>query len=132
MSVNRIEALLDSIAALKGASTNPDSELYQIRNPIGVLSFSRPGKTEINEKGQRVFGSWLAGYRAAAYDIDLKVRGLSRAGIKREDQLQNVLRVYGVDSKLAMSQVCKFLRRALKNQDISPETPLTYFYEETK
>ena len=34
MSVKRLEALLDAIAHLKGASTNPDGDLYQIRNPM--------------------------------------------------------------------------------------------------
>ena len=130
MPVTRIEALLDSIAALKGASTNPDSELYQIRNPLGVTSFSRPGKNEINDSGQRVFKSWLAGYRAAAYDLQLKVEGLSRAGIKREDALENVLRVYGITEVAGQQQIVKFLKRALKDQTISRTTPLEYFREE--
>lgn len=133
MSVNKIEALLDAVAALKGSSTNPDGELYQIRNPLGVQSFSRPGKNAITDSGTRVFGSWLAGYRASAFDLSLKIEGASRAGIKREDTLSNLLRVYQITEKLGMQQVAKFLRRALKDQSITIETPLAYFRdEETK
>jgi len=129
MSVNKLEALLDAIASLKGASTNPDSELYQIRNPLGVQSYSRPGKNLITDSGLRIFDSWLAGYRAAAFDLSLKIEGTSRAGVKRDDALSNVLRVYQITEKLGMQQVVKFLRRALKDQNITTETPLAYFRE---
>ena len=132
MPVNKIEALIDAIAHLKGATTNPDSDLYQMRNPIGIMSFSRPGKNEIDNDGRRVFSTWLAGYRASYFDVDLKCRGKSRAGIKVDDKLENVLRVFGMTERLAHQQVVKFLRRALKDQGITPETPLTYFVEDSK
>ena len=54
MAVNKIEAIVDALAHLKGSSTNPDSDLYQNRSPIGIQSFSRPGKNEIDEQGRRV------------------------------------------------------------------------------
>lgn len=127
MSVNKLEALLDSIAHLKGYSTNPDSILYQIRNPLGIVSFSRPGKNEIDDDGRRVFASDLAGRRACLFDLDLKVKGESRAGIKPEDKLENLLRVYGVSELLGQQQVVKFLKRALKDETISRSTPLAYF-----
>jgi hypothetical protein len=130
--IDRIEALVDAIAHLKGSLNNPDSDLYQIRNPLGLPSFSRPGKNEIDDQGRRVFSSALAGYRAATYDVLKKVSGESRAGIKVDDKLENILRVYGVDSKLGMDQVIKFLKRALKNQEISRQTPLSWFLEKSK
>lgn len=124
---NRIEALVDAIANLKGSTTNPDGILYQIKNPTGILSFSKPGKNQIDLEGRRVFTSWLAGYRAACFDIAVKISGNSRAGIKKEDCLSNLLRVYQITEKLGMQQVVKFLRRALKDQNITTETPLSYF-----
>ena len=128
--INKIEALVDAISHLKGSSTNPDGELYQIRNPLGLVSFSLPGKNEINSEGLRVFKSWSSGYHAACYDAGLKIKGESRAGIKKDDLLENLLRVYGFADNLAHRQVVKFLRRALKDQSIAPETPLSYFREE--
>lgn len=130
--IDRIEALVDAIAHLKGSLSNPDSDLYQIRNPLGLPSFSRPGKNEIDDQGRRVFTSVLAGLRASIFDCELKCKGTSRAGIKVDDKLENILRVYGVDSKLGMDQVIKFLKRALKNQEISRQTPLSWFLEKSK
>lgn len=130
MSVNKIEALLDAIAHLKGYSTNPDSALYQIRNPLGIMSFSRPGKNEIDDEGRRVFSSDLAGRRASLFDIELKISGASRAGIKAEDKLENLLRVYGITEIGGQQAVVKFLKRALKNESISKSTPLAWFLDD--
>lgn len=123
---NKIEALLDSIASLKGFS-NPDSVTYQIRNPLHIKSFARPGKHEIDEEGRRIFTSWLAGYKACLFDLDIKIKGESRAGIREGDKLSNLLRVYGIPDGLGHDQVVKYLRRALKDQTITKEMPLSYF-----
>ena len=93
------------------------------------MSFSRPGKNEIDEQGRRIFTSWLAGYRAASFDLDLKVKGESRAGLKKDDLLENLLRVYQITEPAGQQQVVKFLRRALKDQEITRQTPLSYFRE---
>lgn len=126
--VNRLEALLDAIASLRGWS-NPDSVSYSLRNPLMVKSFSRPGKNEITDDGTRVFSSSLAGLRACLYDLELKVRGESRAGIKKDDKLENILRVYGITELGGQQSAVKFLRRALKDQFITRTTPLSYFVE---
>ncbi len=131
MSVSRIEALFDSLASLKGWSS-PDSEAYQLRNPLLVQSFSRPGKNEIDEKGRRIFTSSLAGIRAGLFDLEIKLKGESRAGIKSDDKLENILRVFGVTELGGQQQVVKFLKRALKIQDIKLTTPLTWFLEGDK
>lgn len=131
MSVSRIEALHDAIASTKGW-TNPDSQSYQLRNPLMVRSFSKPGKNEITEDGYRVFSTQLAGVRAGLFDLDLKVKGKSRAGIKDSDLLENLLRVYGIIELGGQQAVVKFLKRALKTNDISPKTPLKWFIEEAK
>jgi hypothetical protein len=129
--VNRLEALLDAIASLKGWS-NPDSLAYQLRNPLLTKSYSRPGKNLISDDGTRVFDTALAGLRANLFDLELKVKGQSRAGIKKDDLLENVLRVYNVTELGGQQAVVKFLKRALKTQDIKLTTPLTWFYEDSK
>jgi hypothetical protein len=130
MSVNKIEALLDAISSAKGWN-NPESEAYQLRNPLLIQSFSRPGKNEITETGLRVFKTSLAGIRACLFDLELKVKGESRAGIKKDDKLENVLRVYQVADWFGKQQVLKFLRESLKNPEIKLTTPLAWFLEET-
>lgn len=126
--VTRIEALFDALANLKGWN-NPDSLAYQLRNPLMIKSFSKPGKNEITEEGYRVFSTQLAGIRAGLFDLTLKVTGKSRAGIKAEDQLDNVLRVYGIIELGGQQAVVKYLKRALKTQDIKTTTPLKWFTE---
>ena len=126
--MSRLEALLDSIASLKGWS-NPDSISYQSRNPLLVKSFSRPGKNLISDDGTRVFNSALAGLRANLFDLEIKVKGESRAGIKPDDLLENILRVYGVTELGGQQAALKFLKRALKTQDIKLTTPLKWFLE---
>ena len=127
--VSRLEALHDAIASLRGWN-NPDSISYSLRNPLLVQSFSKPGKNEITEDGLRVFNTELAGIRACLFDLELKVSGKSRAGIKPDDLLENVLRVYGITERLGMQQIVKYLKRALKTQDVSVTTTLKWFLEE--
>lgn len=129
MPVNRLEALHDAIASLRGFS-NPESECYQLRNPLMLPSFSRPGKNEVDAKGRRVFASALAGIRAGLFDIQTKISGESRANIKLTDNLSNLLRVYGLVEKLSHQQVVKYLKRALKDESLTTETPLSYFREQ--
>lgn len=128
MSVNKIEALVDALVDLLGSS-NPDGDLYAIRNPTSLTSFSLPGKGEIDSQGRRVFKSWSAGYHAACYDARIKISGDSRAGIKKGDKLENFLRVMKIDNKFSQKQVVEFLRRALEDESITSETPLSYFRE---
>lgn len=129
--VTKIEALFDALASLKGWN-NPDSLAYQLRNPLMVKSFSKPGKNEIMEDGYRIFSTQLAGIRAGLFDLSLKVTGKSRAGVKADDLLENVLRVYGIIELGGQQTVVKYLKRALKTQDIKTTTPLKWFVEEAK
>lgn len=127
--VSRIEALFDALASLKGWS-NPESDSYQLRNPLLVQSFSRPGKNELDEKGRRIFKSSLAGIRAGLFDLEIKIKGESRAGIKADDTLENILRVFGIVELGGQQSAIKFLKRALKDQSISRTTPLAWFLSE--
>lgn len=124
--MHKLEALLDAVASLNGFS-NPDSYSYQIRNPLLIRSFSVPGKHEIDENGVRIFPTLLAGYRACLFDLEKKISGTSRAGIAETDTILNLLRVLRISEKLGQQQVIKFMRRALKSQDISLDTSLSFF-----
>lgn len=125
--VSKTEALVDAIANLNGFPHNPESEAYRLRNPLLIRSFAKPGKHEMDEQGRRVFPSLLGGYKAALFDMQLKLEGKSRAGLKPTDKLENLLRVYGITQLGGMANVVSFLRRAFKDQSISKETELSYF-----
>jgi len=124
--VSKIEALVDAIGRLNGIH-NPDSPAYQIRNPLLLVSFAKPGRHDVNTDGLRVFGSLLAGYKASCFDVSLKIKGLSRAGLKTTDVLDNLLGCYHIVEKAAKDNVVAFVRRALKDDSVSVRTPLSYF-----
>ncbi len=124
--MNKIEALVDAIGKANGIH-NPESDSYRLRNPLLIRSFARPGKHETDEQGRRVFTSLLSGYKAALFDMELKITGKSRAGLQPTSTLANVLGVYGIKEPGGISTVVSFLRRALTDQSISNTTPLSYF-----
>lgn len=124
--MNRIEAIVDALGRLHGVH-NPESPAYLLRNPLLLRSFARTGKHEVDEQGRRVFASHLNGYKAALFDVELKITGRSHAGVQTTDTLRNLLAVYGVRETMAVDHVVSFLRRALKDVGIMPDTPLVYF-----
>jgi len=126
--VNRIESIVDAIGRLNSVHS-PDSLAYQIRNPLLLVSFAKPGRHDVNEDGLRVFGSMLAGYKAGCFDVSLKIKGLSRAGLRPADCLENLLGCYKIVGKVARDNVVAFIRRALKDESVSVHTPLSYFLE---
>jgi len=125
----KLEALAQAIAKLNGATT-PDTECFFINNPLKVRSFARPGKHQITEDGLRIFPSILAGMKAGLFDLELKIKGQSRAGLKTTDSLTSLLALYGVQSKQAVDSVVSFLKRAMKDQNIKASTELSYFIEQ--
>lgn len=127
--VNRVEAIVDILGKLNGMG-DPESEAYALRNPLLIRSFARPGKHETDEGGRRIFSSFLSGYKAALFDAQLKLGGKSRAGLKPDDRLSNLLGVYGIKEAGGVKSVVNFLRRALKDDSIDGQTPLSYFLQE--
>ena len=127
--VKRVEALADSIGKLHGCPNNPESESYKLRNPLLIKSFAKPGKHVTDELGRRAFDSLLAGYKAGLFDLELKIAGKSRAGLRPDDKLENLLGCYDIKEKAAVDCIVAFLRRALQDQTISAKTSLSYFTE---
>jgi hypothetical protein len=130
MAVNRLESICDAIGRVNQIHV-PDSEAYQLRNPLKLKSFAKPGRHSINNEGIRMFGSLLAGMKAGLFDLTLKCKGLSRAGLKSTDPLESLLRVYGFSEKAAIDNCVSFIRRAIKDDSVSSKTPLSFFLEET-
>lgn len=128
--VPKVEALVDAIGWVNEFH-NPDSAAYQLRSPLLLQSFALPGKHVINQDGLRVFPSSVSGYKAAVYDMGLKITSNSRARLRPTDNLVNLLGVYRIkDAKIRA--VVEFLRSALDDDSISEETSLSYFIESGK
>ena len=126
----KIESIVCAIGTLNGAFSNPESDAHQLNSPLLLRSFARPGKHEVDEQGRRIFPSMLSGFKASTYDALLKISGNSRAGLKpATDCLENLLRVYGITELLGQKKAVNYLKRSLKNENISVKTPLSYFLE---
>jgi hypothetical protein len=130
-NVPLVESLVDCIGSLHGIQ-HPGSMAYQLRSPLLIKSFAKPGKHVVDADGRRIFPSLLSGYKAAVYDMELKVRGQSRAGLKPTDGLRNLLGVYGIKELVEVDKAVTFLRHALGDMTIHRDTPLSYFIEEAK
>lgn len=129
MTLNKTEVLLDAISKLNGASADPESDAYKLRNPLLIKSFARPGKHETDSQGRRIFSSFLNGYKAGLFDLELKISGKSRARVTVESTLEQLLACYEIRTKMAIEHVVSFVRRALNDQSISASTPISFFAE---
>lgn len=123
---NKIEVLLLALASLNRAHI-PTSDAFRLKNPLLIKSFALPGKHDVDDDGRRQFLSILAGMKAGLFDLELKVSGKSRAGLKPTDTLENLCRVYGRSDRGAMNEVANFVRVALNDDSITTKTPLSFF-----
>lgn len=123
--VTRIEALADAISRYTGYY-DPDSEVYQARNPGALPAIS--SKHPQDAKGRRVFRSVMDGYQALLFDLAVKCSGRSKTRLKPESTLRDLILAYG-NPESATKPVVKFLRRALHDNDLSEQTSLGYFLE---
>lgn len=121
-----IEVLVDAIAYFHRAH-EPESLAYRLHNPLLLRSFARAGKHEIDEEGRRVFHSSLAGYKAAIFDMEIKLSGRSNARLAVTDALHNLLSVYGLKEIGEIEQVVKYLRRVFKEDVINRDSKLSTF-----
>ena len=126
--VKRVEAILDAICDLNGG-LNPDSEAYRLRNPLLVESFANFGRHEIDDKGRRKFDSFVNGYKAGLFDLEVKLKGHSRARLNSESPLEDLLRAYRIVDGADVDKVIEFIRRAIRDQSVSTDTPLQFFLE---
>ena len=124
--MNKIEAVVDAIAYTLKAYQG-DSLAYTLRNPILLRSYARPGKHQVDEEGHRIFDSYLGGYKAAVWDVELKLNGNSNCGLTETDRLRNLLGVLGLKKEEDILSVVYFLRKSLQDPSINQLTPLSYF-----
>ena len=127
MSLNKIEALADSLMALNNY-LDPTSKAYALKNPLMLKSYSAVGKHSIDGEGYRTFDSLLGGYKAALFDLEKKIEGTSNSGLLSTDKLRNLLAVYSINKEEDILKVVYFLRKTI-SPDINALTPISYFKE---
>ncbi len=120
-----LEALADALAKYSGWH-DPESAAYQNRNPGALKAFTM--KHHRDEAGMRVFYSHMDGYQALLFDLTVKCSGMSRTRLKKASVLRDLMVVYGQPATAA-DYVAKFLRKAMRDQCISADTPLSQFVE---
>jgi hypothetical protein len=125
---SRIEAIVLAIGDCNGAF-HPGTTAFDLANPLLLRSFATPGKHSTNPDGIRIFPSLVNGIKAAGFDIELKLKGKSRAGLAPTDRLENLLKVFNIKEPGGISKIVSFLRRSLNSPDISKDTPLSFFLE---
>lgn len=123
--MKRIEALADAFAHMYGALDGM-SEAYHLRNPIMLKAFAP--KHARDEKGRRVFNSFVAGYENALLDLKIKCSGKSRARLTPDSPLVDLITTYGNPTG-ALRTIIKFLRHALKDDTIPEKVNLGWFIE---
>ena len=151
--MNRIEALADAIIA-STLYTSPDSEQYQFRNPLGLRAFC-PHHSAVNNceqcrnkplevvrryetgvtsrkydpaTGMRIYDSHVQGYSSGIYDLKTKCAGKSKSKVRKDSSIKELIRSYYLPDGTA-SYVARFLRKALKDETITENTPIEYFVD---
>ena len=124
--VKRLEALADSFCKMYGAA-DPTSDAYHLRNPLLLRAFSP--KHARDEKGRRVFVTFVAGYENALLDLRIKCSGQSRAKLGPDSPLVDLVTTYG-NPVSSVRYLVNFLRHALKDETITNDVKLGWFMME--
>src|SRR5579871_129648 len=120
MTKRKLEAVAEAIVKTSGY-WNADSEVYEARNPGGLLGFSPTHKKTAS--GFRQFASMIDGFQALLYDVELKMAGKSRAKLKPESTLEDFAVACGFQKPAAVNWAA-FLRKALRDDKISHKTAI--------
>jgi hypothetical protein len=123
--VRRLEALCDSFAKMYGA-LDPLSDAYKLRNPLLLRAFNP--KHDRDEKGRRIFKTFVAGYENGLLDLRIKCSGQSRARLTMESPLVELVNLYG-NPTTALKSMIRFLRHALQDENIREDVQLGWFLE---
>jgi hypothetical protein len=126
--VKRIESLADAFAKLYGAA-DPTSDAHYLRNP-GLLRAFNP-KHSRDEKGRRIFSSYVAGYENLLLDLKIKISGSSRSKLGPESLLVDLVHIYGNNTS-TLKYIVNFLRHSLRDDTIPTDVKLGWFIEDTE
>ena len=136
MAIKKIEALADGIAFLNRMH-DPASDAYQLRNPALAKAYSYRHLGEVDNKGRRIFTSFIGGYRFLVQDLEWKCSGETRAKgyngkLASTNTLSDLLKSFNLDSMEDgnIFILLEFLNKALPGEEIDAQTQLRFFLEE--
>jgi hypothetical protein len=135
MAIKRIEALADAIAYLNKAQ-DPASDAFQLRNPGLSRAYSYRHLGEVDNKGRRIFTSWIGGYRFLIQDLEWKCSGQTRAKgfsgkLTSLSNLNDLLKSFNLGNieDGHIFALLDFLNTALPDSQIDATTDLKFFLE---
>jgi hypothetical protein len=127
--ITRLAALVGAFANINGAF-DPKSDAFQLQNPLMLKAFSP--NHERDEKGNRIFKSFVSGYDNGVIDVKIKCSGQSfyaKKGLGPASPLSDLVCLYGNPSS-ATRTIVNFLRHALKDDNIPQGINLGWFLED--
>ena len=122
----RFEILALSISKMNGAWDDPESRAFKLRNPL-LLKTYRPEK-KFDSENYRIFTSLMGGFKAGIADLQAKCSGKNNR-LNSENVLRDLLAVYGFANEATARKITLFLRRALLDESVSLNTPISWFLE---
>lgn len=134
MAIKRIEALADAIAYLNKAY-DPISDAYQLRNPGLARVFSFKDLAMSDNKGRRIFTSWIGGYRFLVQDLTWKCSGETRAKgsngkLKPTSSLLDLLISFQLGREENLFELVDFLNKALGEDTVTASTEIEFFLKD--
>jgi hypothetical protein len=127
--VTRLTALVSAFANINGA-LDPKSDAFQLQNPLMLKGFSP--NHEKDEKGNRKFKTFVAGWDNGIIDLKIKCSGQSyyaKKGLGPTSPLCDLVCLYGNPTS-ATRTIVNFLRHALKDDTIPQSINLGWFLED--
>jgi hypothetical protein len=122
----RFEALVLALGKMNGSWDDPESRSFKLCNPL-LLKTYRPEK-KCDSEHYRIFSSAMGGFKAGIADLQAKCSGKNNR-LSSENTLKDLLVVYGFSHESTARKIILFLRRALQDESISPNTPIKCFLE---
>jgi hypothetical protein len=126
--MNRLEALADAIGHMNGIGM-PSSEAYQLRNPGLLHAYALNRLQQMDDNGIRRFELLQGGYASLLDDLKIKCSGRSRSKLTPQNSLADLLPLYGLKTKMATDKTVRFLRVALKDDNLDSGVRLEFFLE---
>ncbi len=111
---------------MNGSWDDPESRSFKLRNPL-LLKTYRPEK-KFDSENYRIFTSLMGGFKAGIADLQAKCNGKNHR-LSSENVLRDLLAVYGFSNEATARKIVLFLRRALIDESVSLNTPISWFQE---
>jgi hypothetical protein len=122
--MTKLECLLCALWEYNKARL-PTDPAFNANNPLRLGKYSNGVATGELKR----FASLHSGICAGLFDLGVKVSGKSRAKLDGENYtIKGLIRVYSLKDGTEQ-YVCRWLRRAIGDDSIKPETKLNYFID---